>query len=306
MAPVNREAARRSPDPPRSHRREDVLTTLQYGLRLLELIAAQRTAPSAKELALLLEISLGRCYRLLRTFEQGGFVVRLPGGSYTLGGRIPLLEDSLRAHLTPDPMLVALLDALYAEVGHWVSFNTWEGRDIVIADARWDGPPRIAVGYRDQVHARGATKAILSFLPPPKVRMFFVGRRLEQCTPHTITDLDRLLEDLRRAADRGYAVDREEFMLGYCGLGAPILGPSRFPVGSFGAATVEHDFDSCLDQICRALVRAAELASRHLGYTGSYPPRSPRVVVRRSHGDEQAVSRRGHAGVAHAPRRLGG
>lgn len=269
----------RSLDLPRVRSSGSVLTTLQHGLRLLGLLAEHRDPLSAKELAALVGVGLDSCYRLLRTLEQEGFVAHLPGKGYVLGGRIPWLQKGLDTHLTPDPLFAELLDTLYAEIDEWVSFNTWEGRDIVLSDARWQGGARaaIAFGYRDYPHARGATKAILSFLPPGELRKFFVGHRLERVTPYTVTELERLLDELREAAGRGYAVDREELKLGYCGLGVPIFGPNRFPIGSFAVGMTKRKFESRLLELRRLLTLAAELASRRLGYTGPYPPPAPRA-----------------------------
>lgn len=264
-------AGERDTTPTAPRRREDILSTLQRGLRLLELLAEHGSALSARELASLLGIRLGACYRVLRTLEHEDFVTRLPGGGYMLGGRIASLETSLRTYLTPDPALVEILEELHTKLGR-VSLNTWQGKEIVLSDARGKDVIPTSIGYREAAHARAPTKAILSYLPRQKIRQFFVSRKLEQLTPHTITSIDRLLDDLQESARRGYAIDREETWLGYYGVGVPIFGRSCTPVAAFAAATTTAEFASRIDSLYRTLADAAELASRRLGYTGPYPP----------------------------------
>ena len=61
------------------------LLTLQRGLKVLEAVAEHPGKITAKELSANLGIRPGVCYHLLRTLEEGGYVVRLQFPAYPLG-----------------------------------------------------------------------------------------------------------------------------------------------------------------------------------------------------------------------------
>ena len=78
-------------------------------------------------------------------------------------------------------------------------------------------------GTRGPVHASGIGKALLAFLPEDKAAGLIDRRRLEAFTPGTITDPDRLREELRRTRERGWSVDDEERTLGMRCIASPIF-----------------------------------------------------------------------------------
>ena len=62
-----------------------VLLSLKRGLRILEAIATSNGASTAKSLRHETHIKIGTCYHILRTLEDEGFVMRLPGSRLGLG-----------------------------------------------------------------------------------------------------------------------------------------------------------------------------------------------------------------------------
>ena len=70
------------------------------------------------------------------------------------------------------------------------------------------GPGRVPV------HASASGKMILSQLNPAQRRKLLAHAPLQQHTPHTITDLDKLESALEQVREAGYAIDDEEFLPG--------------------------------------------------------------------------------------------
>jgi DNA-binding IclR family transcriptional regulator len=84
------------------------------------------------------------------------------------------------------------------------------------------------------LHCTALGKALLAFgdleLPPT----------LEAFTPRTITDPDRLRQDLEQVRGQGYAVDDEEFDLGVRCIAVPVFdfrGKATGSIGISGPAT---------------------------------------------------------------------
>jgi IclR family acetate operon transcriptional repressor len=78
-------------------------------------------------------------------------------------------------------------------------------------------------GTLSPMHASGIGKALLAQMSPQaRARAYALGG-LERFTDHTLTDPDRLAEDLDRSAARGYAIDDEEKTEGMRCIAAPVF-----------------------------------------------------------------------------------
>ena len=70
------------------------------------------------------------------------------------------------------------------------------------------------VGRRVYAHCTGVGKALLAELPDDDVVRMLDAAGMPATTTHTITDVDRMLEELGTIRERGYAVDDGEQELG--------------------------------------------------------------------------------------------
>jgi IclR family transcriptional regulator, acetate operon repressor len=257
------------------------LLTLQRGLRLLEAIAEDNSNATAKSLSYRLGLKKGTCYHLLRTLEEEGYIVRLAGGRFTLGGRIAVLQDSVRAALAPLPQFVDLLMRLHERLEETVYISGWCEDDIVlqryIEGSKAVHVGNLEIGYRENMHTRASGKAILAFLPVGRVRAYFATRGLPPRTPNTITDLGSLVEYLETVARSGVAIDIEEFSQDVCCVAATIFDRKAYPVGSYAASVPAMRFEARRTEVTSAVRHAAVEASRYLGYSRSYPPKSPLI-----------------------------
>lgn len=261
--------------------------TLQRGLQVLEAVAQDPGKVTAKQLTERLGIHQGVCYHLLRTLEEGGYVIRLPKGRYDLNGRVAFLQDSFKRRLTPDLHLLNILRDLHEEIEETVCICGWHRQEIVVQS--YLEPKRalharsLEIGYADNSHARSSTRAILAFLPEDQIRAYFVCHSRPKLTPNTITDIDGLVCELGAVAQHGYSLDQEELSRGVCCIGAPFFDERAFPVGSFGVAVPVDRFHENREQLIDAVVRAARTASERLSYRGHFPP----VVRQTSNGSRR-------------------
>src|SRR5262249_42653282 len=134
----------------------NILTTLQRGLTLLDLVAAESV--TARELSDRIGLKRGTCYNLLRTLAAEGYVVRLPDGRYELGSGLASLPDRARERRAPQPELLDILHRLYQRLDETVYMVRWSGHDIVLQryfeSARSLRVGGLEVGYRQHAHAR--------------------------------------------------------------------------------------------------------------------------------------------------------
>jgi DNA-binding IclR family transcriptional regulator len=255
------------------------LSTLQRGLKILEALAKQPGELTAKQLSKELDVRQGTCYHLLRTLQEGGYVVRLPDGRYDLNGRVAFLQDSIRSRLTPDLAVLTSLRDLHEQVNETACVCGWYREQMVVQS--YLEPKRalharsLEIGYGDNAHARASTRAILAFMPEQFVRAYLTSRSRPKLTPNTITDMDAIVDELKIGARRGFSEDREELARGVCCLGAGYFDENAFPVGSFGISVPLDRFEESHEELVGAVVSAARNASSKLGYSGHFPPAAP-------------------------------
>ena len=256
-----------------------VLLSLKRGLRILETIATSHGSATAKWLSKETRIKIGTCYHILRTLEDDGYVVRLPGSRFGLGSRVAFLHDNFRAHLAPSPDLLETLSKLHEQTGETSYISGWYGDNIVL-QRYIDGTHAVHVrsleiGYAGFAHARASGKAILAFLPEDRLRSYLSIQRMPRRTANTIIDADQFVQHLRQVARQGYAVDQEEFADGVSCVAATIFDRTEFPIGAYTISMPSGRYAERLPLITAAVKKAAIQASVSLGFMSSYPPVSP-------------------------------
>lgn len=91
------------------------------------------------------------------------------------------------------------------------------------------------VGKRVHAHCTGVGKALLSQLPDNAARAILARTGMPASTVHTITDPERLIGELSKIRERGYALDEEEQELGVRCIAVPISdAPGRFALSVSG------------------------------------------------------------------------
>ncbi|MEM7615086.1 MAG: HTH-type transcriptional regulator BhcR, partial [Pseudomonadota bacterium] len=125
-------------------------------------------------------------------------------------------------------------------------------------------------GARARMHASGTGKALLAEMGRSQVEALIRRNGLEQYTPQTLTQPDRLFTDLEETRNRGWSFDNEERYAGMSCIGAAILNATGEPVAgiSVSGPTTRFDARQAAD-IGPRVRRAARDVSAALGWDGS-------------------------------------
>jgi IclR family acetate operon transcriptional repressor len=208
--------------------------------RLIDLIAAAPGLVSAAELAAATGWPKATLYRILASVTAHGFVRLDPQSQgYTLGYR--LLELAQNVWVAPDLAAVASveLQRLRDMTGETAYLAVPDG-GMVLALGKFESPHDIRsaarLGVRKPLHCTSQGKAILAFLPEAEAEAMLGRGPLERFTPHTITDRDTLMTQLRIVRARGYAVEDQEILSGNRCVGAPVLDSAGQPVAAISVA----------------------------------------------------------------------
>jgi len=219
--------------------------SVERSLRLLELVSEAGGELSISELASRSGLALPTVHRLVRTLVDAAYLWQQPSRRYALGPRlIALGEVASRVQgLAAHRWLATLVDA----VGETANMAVLDGdKAIYVAQVPSKHSMRMftEVGRRVDLHCTGVGKALLAQLPEAAARELISRTGLPAMTRHTITDPGRLMRELRRVRDRGYAVDDGEQELGVRCVAVPVPGaPSLTTIsvsGPEGRLTAEQ------------------------------------------------------------------
>lgn len=204
-------------------------------------------------------------HRLARLLEQAGFVQKDPQTRrYVVGpALVDLGFEAIRA--APGHGSVRLLlERLSEKLGETVNLAVLSGGEVVYLDrveASWPLRTDFKPGSRVPVHCTANGKLLLAFAPRRVREQLVCSVPLQAYTRNTITEPAILLRELAEIRRQGYAEDNEEYLVGVCCLGVPVMdhrkrimaglavsAPSaRFPLDN--ARSYLPDLRACADLV---------------------------------------------------------
>jgi DNA-binding IclR family transcriptional regulator len=220
------------------------------------------------------EVGLARTttHRLLSALESEGLVARSrASGAYRLGPiAIAMGAQALRANDLRD-LARPFLEALAQRSGESVTLEVISGHRMLIIDevsGRHLVMASADLGTAWAIHGTASGKAVLAAMPE-EARDEILARPLARLTNRTITDAGALRRDLRRAANRGYAITREELTEGFSAVGAAIRDAEGQPVAAIALGGPPGRMPrSRLDELGPHVAAAAAKVSALLGHRG--------------------------------------
>jgi DNA-binding IclR family transcriptional regulator len=210
----------------------DVLSTVQRGLRVLEIIASEEGLPT-KEVARRLGLPPATAYHLVSTLVHEGYVWRMSDGGLILGDGLAGLLNHLEHRPNPFPELQPILEDLARSCGDVAVIGRLVGNQVIVtSSAAAPGAAHgdhIRAGARGPVHTMSLGKVLVAVLPPAAALGTIRSWAFEPLTERTITQAHRFIDELEVARRRGYALDTEEGEEGLCCVAAPIATPADRP-----------------------------------------------------------------------------
>jgi IclR family acetate operon transcriptional repressor len=252
------------------------IQSVQRAFLILDAIAATGGEAGLTEIAQITGLKISTCHHLLATLIQSGYAAKRRGTrSYVLGSRILSLSTMCLKQVNLPQQAQRVIEALNVRTQEAVQLAVLQGDDLVtvmrketLHAVRVDAG---AVGKTGAAHATATGKAILAWLPEAELVRLVEVKGLPAFTPNTITDFGKLVEELRLVRRLGFAMDREEFQLGVCCVGAAIRTPSGAVIGSISvSAPVFRADEPTLEAIRAHVIAAAQVLSADLA--GSIRP----------------------------------
>jgi IclR family KDG regulon transcriptional repressor len=192
--------------------------SVNKAFQILKLIADSERGLGINELARRLTISKSTVHGITSALEEIGAITRNPlNKKYNLGytilelsrkgfSRIPLREVA-RKHM----------EELVEDTGETVFLGILDNHHILILDMVESSKElkiTSPIGTRIPLDAGAVGKIFLAFMEKNKTFHYLTSKGLTKYTEHSITDSNKYLEELHEVMNRGYALDREEYLHG--------------------------------------------------------------------------------------------
>lgn len=163
-------------------------------------------------------------YHHLTTLMNQGYVVR-EDETYHIGLEFLQVGGYARDRTTVNRLSQTFVESLAEKTGEQAQFIVEEngrGYHVYTAPGEHATPIDTRPGKRIYLHANSSGKSILAHYPTERVEAILDRWGLPTITEYTITDRDAFFDELERVREQGYAYNREEHVLGYCGAAAPV------------------------------------------------------------------------------------
>jgi len=221
------------------------LKTLDNALEILKFFTSETPTWGVRELAKKLNISHSIVYRVLSSFEEGGFLSQNEETKrYELGIKFweygILFKNKLKILDVVYPLMVKLAE----EIGESI-FLTWldgtEGICLEIAESLQRVKFAVTIGSRTPLYAGASNKVIMAYLPRA-VQEVILCKGLQGYTEHTIVYPDKLLKNLEKTKEEGWCYSVGEYSEEVIGIAIPLFTSKRKIIGSLTVAAPEYRF----------------------------------------------------------------
>ncbi|MGA8763780.1 MAG: IclR family transcriptional regulator [Candidatus Sulfotelmatobacter sp.] len=250
---------------------ESPSVAVERALAMLEAVAQESEGLSNAAISRKLQIPKSSASYILRTLEKQGYLARDPdSGKYRVGLKILSLSRGALSGLDVREVALPIMRHLMEKTHLTCHLAILDGSDAVyIEKVEAQGFIRMDtwVGRRMRVHTTSVGKALAAYIPEERLEKILAERGMEKRTAKTITTIPRLLKDLEKVRQQGYAVDDEENNIGARCLGAPVFNQDGAIEASIGlSGTINQVNGQTMPRISEALKDAARHISMGMGY----------------------------------------
>lgn len=247
-----------------------MINSVVKAVNIMNLFSASEPRLSLADVSARLDMPKSTTHNLLNTLLSQNLIEKADDDTYALGTAIIQLSQSVRVNVELRDRVAPLLREL-ADTCHESAYLTVLENNHALYIYAIESSTRLlarsAVGDTVSLHCTSVGKAMLAFLPEPRVNEIIECEGLPAYTEHTLTDAAALKHELDRTRARGYSTDDQEHELGTFCIGAPILDHHGQVIGALSISGADPEIvGSKVEALSARVINTAAEASRHMGY----------------------------------------
>jgi len=252
--------------PPSAVDRRHSLQTLERGLEVIQVFSRERPALTLSEVAQLAGITRASARRILLTLQMLGHM-RSDGRSFSPTPRLLSLGWAYLSSLSFTETAGLLLEELSDRVNEACSAATLDLPDAVYVarvPTRRLVSINLDIGSRVPATHSSLGRVLLADLPAEQVAAFIRDQQITRYTEYTIVDHDRLIAEVEKVGQKGYAVVDQELEIGLRSIAAPVRRADGRVVAAINISAVASRVTvrGMRAQMLPSLLETAETISR--------------------------------------------
>jgi DNA-binding IclR family transcriptional regulator len=244
-----------------------VSQSLDRALQLLDLVAGGMA--TLDELATEVGVHKSTVLRLLQTLGERGFVGHDSAHRYHLGPAVFALSERALESRDVRVAVGQILRELAARTRQTVHLAAYEDGVATYIDkveSRQSLRMSSRIGLPAPLHATAVGKVLLGGLRPDELDRVVRALPFERFTTATIATAEKLVDEVRRSADRGWAEDHGEHETFMNCIGAPVFGADGGVAGAISISVPDAVLPrEAVLELVPVLRDAAARASAELG-----------------------------------------
>lgn len=249
--------------------------SIKRAFAVIELLDARGELGIA-EMSRALSLERSTVHRIVSTLRKMGYLSQNPVNSkYSNSFRFFEIGSDVVKRLGLRQQAAPFLRELSERTHEAVNLAILDGDKVIYIDkieSQSTIKVDLAVGKRFPPYCTGLGKALLAWLPEEKIAGIVGPSPFSRFTPHTLTDLVSLTEELKKIRKSGISFDNEEYVEGLLCIAVPVRSSSGAVVAALSVALPKFlyaDDQEKIDTVCELLADVAARFSGSLGYTGS-------------------------------------
>ena len=248
----------------------NIILSVSKAMELLQILSRAGKPLLLKEVSALCDYPKSTVFGLLTTMRMHDVVTQTPDGRYALGVRLFEYGQQVKRSWDISQAARPYMEHLCQQTGASVVLSFCEGGSVITLDqAEMRNGLRVVseIGSRLPIYCTSPGKVFLAHMPRTGAETVLRSQSMTPFTPHTVTDIPTLMQEIDRCRADGYAVENGEYRIGLRSVSAPVFteeGDVRYAVSVIGMfRSVQSDaFRTTIGEV-RA---AAAMISTALGY----------------------------------------
>jgi DNA-binding IclR family transcriptional regulator len=251
-----------------------IIQSVDRALQILDCFTGPVSELGITELAHAMGLGKSTIYGLVNTLLITGYLEQNPENKrYRLGLKLFEMGSIVQRRMDIREIAKPYLKELSEKYNMTVHMGLYRDGEVMYIDKMDSPDTRIVfsqVGKRAPMYCTGIGKAIFANMEKDEIERLLNIQKREELTEKTIMKPDKILEELQKIKNQGYAVDNEEVELGLRCVAVPIFNHQKRPIAAISiSSSVSILNEEKIRHISADLRKVALEISKKLGYNES-------------------------------------
>ncbi|MFW6381612.1 MAG: IclR family transcriptional regulator [Bacillota bacterium] len=247
-----------------------IIKSIDRALQVLEVFRLDKPEWGVTEISEELNLYKSNVHNILSTLVHRGFVEKNPlTDKYRLSIKMYELGSIVLENLDLRKTALPYIEKISNKFNETVHLGVLDKNEVISIEQKETAQslkPTVFIGKRAPLYCTAVGKAILAYFSPEKLEEFFNNTELKPYTENTITDPNKLKQELKEIRKQGYAVDRNEHEVGINCIAAPIRDYTGKVIASMSVSGPASRLkEKKVPEIAEEVKQATRQISRELG-----------------------------------------